>query len=335
MPLTQPGPSAWRPSTRASVVSSPVRTASRRSGPSHLETRPDGGPALAAGDQRVPRRAGHRSEVVVLDDERVVRPAPRAARPARAASNADAARVVAARRDHDGARAVALGLGERVRDHPALVDRHRREPQPERAREVEHAGPAGVLDGDASPGARCAASTRSMPSSAPLTAHTRAAGMPSAANAARATLGQLRQHRLLAVEPLRRLELAQRRREVGQQRRVRAARHEVARAGGHARRSRASAAEAGPPPACRCAGARPRHPVAAGRPCAAATVVGAHAEVCGGAPHRGHRAFPAAAARRRCRPPRSPRSRSRRSPAADTVPSTVSNCTTTEGSDPP
>jgi uncharacterized protein len=38
MPLTQPGPSDWRPSTRASVSSSPARTAQRRSGPSHLET---------------------------------------------------------------------------------------------------------------------------------------------------------------------------------------------------------------------------------------------------------------------------------------------------------
>ena len=55
---------------------------------------------------------------------------------------------MAARRDDDGAGSGSLGGGERVRDHAALVDGHRHEPQAEHAREVEHAGPAGILDGD-------------------------------------------------------------------------------------------------------------------------------------------------------------------------------------------
>ena len=142
--LTQPGPSAWRPSTRASVVSSPVTTASRRSGPSHFDTERTTAQRSRPVDQRVPRRAGHRPEVVVLDHEHVVGQH-RAQLLRTGGVERGAARVVAARRDHHGAR---LRGGERVGEHPALVDGHGDEPQAERARQVEHAGPARVLDGD-------------------------------------------------------------------------------------------------------------------------------------------------------------------------------------------
>ena len=130
---------------------------------------------------------------------------------------------MAARRDHHGAGAGALGGGERVGDHPARVDRHRHEPQAERAGEVEHARPARVLDGDGVAGGEVGGEHALDRVERPVDRADARRRDAVGGERRGGHLGQLGQHGLLAVEPLRRVELAQRGAEVGQQRRVRAA----------------------------------------------------------------------------------------------------------------
>ena len=148
MPLTQPGPSDWRPSTRASVASSPATTASRRSGPSHLETDRTAAQRSRPGSTSVchgvpatgPRWSS--SITSTSSDERGAQVA--GAR----GVHRRAARVVAPRRQHDRPGARSLGGLERAREHPARVDGDAGQAQAERAGEVVHAGPARILDGD-------------------------------------------------------------------------------------------------------------------------------------------------------------------------------------------
>ena len=227
-----------------------------------------------------------------------------------------AARVVPARREHDGPRA---GRGQRVGDHPALVDGDRHEPQAERAREVEHAGPAGILDRDRVAGGEVRRENALDPVERAVDGADPRGGHAVGRERRDRHLRELGQHRLGAVQPLRGVDLAQSGGEVGQQRRIGAAGREVARAGRHLGDVERPTAPAAARPPAAAARARDHH--------ASPPQVGhrgrhggrADAERGRRAPHRGHRRARATARRRRCRPPGCPRSRWRRSPAADTV----------------
>ena len=247
--LTQPGPHCWRPCTRASVCASPASTARRRSGPSALATervaaqRRARRPSCAAARRRPVRDGRPRSPACAAPRRAPLRSSRGAARVQRRAR-----RVLPARREDRRDGAARERRGERLGAHPALVDRHRLERQPARAQQVEQRRVAGVLDGDAVAGRRCASSTRSIASSAPLTTHSDSPAMPSARSCPRAQLGELVQHRRLSVQAHRQLACARARR------RGRAA------AAGRGCRARGRARPAGTGSArarrCRSAGAR-------------------------------------------------------------------------------
>ena len=145
MPLTQPGPEG-QPALDArerELIAGEDRAAQVRAEP--LGDRAHDRPPAARARRRVVRHAGDRAEVVVLDHEHVREQ--RAQRRGALGVQRRAERVVPARRDDRPARSGVQRGGQRLGPHPAVVDRDRREPQPERPRQVEHARPARVLDG--------------------------------------------------------------------------------------------------------------------------------------------------------------------------------------------
>ena len=95
--LTQPGPQCWRPCTRATVVSSPASTATRRSGPSALETervaaqRPPAAASVCSGRRRSAR--GDRPRAAARRGARRARRAARGARSRRARRPSGSARA--------------------------------------------------------------------------------------------------------------------------------------------------------------------------------------------------------------------------------------------------
>ena len=68
---TQPAPIRIRPTTRATVASSPASTASRRSGPYGLDADRTNAQAAVAPAEAVQRYVGQLGGVVVLDEQHV------------------------------------------------------------------------------------------------------------------------------------------------------------------------------------------------------------------------------------------------------------------------
>jgi nitroimidazol reductase NimA-like FMN-containing flavoprotein (pyridoxamine 5'-phosphate oxidase superfamily) len=95
----------------------------------------------------VPVDAGDRTEVVVLDQQRLgLQDGAELGRAGGVMRRAG--RVLPARREHGRAGTVAKRPLQRVRDHAARVERDPDGPQPERADEIDDRRPAGVLDRD-------------------------------------------------------------------------------------------------------------------------------------------------------------------------------------------
>ena len=227
--LTQPGPHSWRPRTRATVllVAGQHRQAQVRA--ERLGHRSRRGPALAVAGERVQRsRPGDRPEVIVLDQQRVgvLRRARRAAR-ARARRRARrpsgsaraASRSTAPRAPRERGRAARAGIMPRS----SIATGSSSMPC---ARSRSNSGRvAGVLDGDAvaGPQPRCEHPLDAVQGAAERRTALRRARRRRARARAR-ELDQLGQLGGLAVEANGLGAAAQRRGEIGQQRRVGVAR---------------------------------------------------------------------------------------------------------------
>ena len=187
MPLTQPGPER-QPALDARERELVARRARRSAGPGRATWRPSARPP--SGRSRPPPSGTARRR-----PGRGGRPRPRTRRASSARSVGGAVgvqrraeRVVPARRD-DRRRALRRAARRRA---PRAASRARpprparaaaRAPAPGRARPAS----PGPRPRRRSPGESCAASTRSIPSSAPLTTTIRSAATPSATNAPRAS----------------------------------------------------------------------------------------------------------------------------------------------------
>ena len=237
--LTQPGPHCWRPCTRATVCASPASTARRRSGPSALATERVAAQRVRPADGACAARRRRRA--------RGDRPRSPASAGARASTAAQLARRVAAssaapvgfcpRGVMIAARAPRASAAlELAGQHPALVDA-RPAPAPGRARAAGRTArrSRGSRRRPGRPGAGAPPSTRSMPSSAPLTTHSALARGCRPRAAARARAPSSSGHSA-GGSPYRRTgssSARQRALQVGQQRRVGVAAREVAGAGRH------------------------------------------------------------------------------------------------------
>ena len=236
MPLTQPGPEG-QPAFDAGErerVSGEDGAAQVRAEP--LGDRAHDRPPAARARRRVVRHAGDRAEVVVLDHEHVREQ--RAQRRGAVGVQRRAERVVPARRDDRPARAGVQRRGQRLGPHPVVVDRDRRESQPERPRQVEHARPARVLDGQQVAGGELRREHALDPVERPVDHHDplrrHAVGDERAARECR----ELGVDRRLPIQPLHRGQ----RGPLGKEGRVGVAQREVARARGR-RRGRSRGAE--------------------------------------------------------------------------------------------
>ena len=148
--LTQPGPRASRPSTRATVSGSPAMNARRRSGPSDLATERTTAQRLRPWLRGVASGAGDRSLVIVFDDQQLGSAEQDALQRGDAYGvESGAGRVVRTRgQDHR----LGAGLqcrGQRIRPRPIGVDGDRYGLQVHGAQQVEHGEVARVFDDDA------------------------------------------------------------------------------------------------------------------------------------------------------------------------------------------
>ena len=144
--LTQPVPRAWRPSTRATVVGSPRRTATRRSGPNDLAIGAHHGPARPAPADAVVGGTGHRSGVVVLHHHGGGMTGQHQAQgPGPLGVEGGAGGVVGPRRHHHGPGSGVQRHGQGIGPHPPGVDGNGNGLEAQGRQEVEHAGVPGVL----------------------------------------------------------------------------------------------------------------------------------------------------------------------------------------------
>ena len=329
--LTQRGPSAWRPSTRAIVVSSPVVSASRISGWSTFEVERITAQCAPAGrHERRERGAGDGRGVVVLDQQHVRDGARAAAGAPPRARSPSPSRPGSGRA---GRRSTALGPCSSAAancsgEHAQLVDRRPGIATSPSARRMSRAEMyAGSSTITRSPGRRCAWKMRSTASNAPEVTVIDVGGRPSARNdsaASSSSSGSMLSRPAhaelrLDVDPL------ERGSDRGQQLRVGEADRQVADPGGGLGASRPSGSALG----CRAAGdggrpgsrGGPRHhqPALAQDP-----VGGVDGRRAGPEPRRRARAPSGAARRSRARPRgppprRSTRSRGPSTPRSDIV----------------